>query len=59
MMTCAITESPLLGGGAPLPHKPSSKGDFDFGVESLDASRQQVLGKEFIACCLDNFHPNP
>ena len=28
MMTRAVTESPMLGGGAPLPHEPSSIGDF-------------------------------
>jgi hypothetical protein len=30
MMTSTISESPLQGGGAPLPSKPSCIGDFDF-----------------------------
>lgn len=32
MMILAIQESPVLGGGAPLPLRPSRTGDFAFSL---------------------------
>lgn len=42
MMPSTISESPLQGGGAPLPSKPSCIGDFDFTGWNFSRSRPEA-----------------
>jgi hypothetical protein len=53
MMTSTIAESPLLGGGARLPSKPSSKGDFDFNGPKRQGYQMKRPPVSILVRCFD------